>query len=415
MRIRIEPTFDYAVYPAESDPLAKMLVELSVQGEDEPSLPSVSADLHLVLDVSGSMNAPDRFPLLARAVEELLMSVDADDRVGIVLFSTEADVVTRPIPGREARAALPELMERMKRSPILFGGATRLAPGLRATIGEIVRGSAPDVRRIYVLTDGELHDVPSCEGLMPELRSLRAEVHVYGFGTAFDPLQLKRLVSDQFGGSVKPICNEQDIVSTFSHVAGVNRRLAATDGVLALEFAENVECGDAWSFRPQERYLGPVVHRTFSRELGAVESERVYSLLVELRLPPVERDEREAIAYARFDHREGDQIRSHRVPIFAPRAPERTIGKPIEVERVARAATVLDALRKEGDRDAELRALKARLELATAEGRDPGLLAALQKQIDVMEGRIEVAAVSDADRCYLEADWSTRAGWIGAV
>jgi hypothetical protein len=81
--------------------------------------------------------------------------------------------------------------------------------------------------------------------------------------------------------------------------------------------------------------------------------------------------------------------------------------------RVEQALAILDALRKEGDREAELRSLNARLDLARLEDRDPGLLVALQKQIDLFEGR--AAQFSELDRQYLDADLSTNAGIVTDV
>ena len=82
---------------------------------------------------------------------------------------------------------------------------------------------------MYVLTDGELHDMPECENALAGFRPHSIEVHVYGFGDEFNAVALKLLVSDQIGGTVKPIVNEEDITRTFAHVAAVNRRLVGTD------------------------------------------------------------------------------------------------------------------------------------------------------------------------------------------
>ena len=84
------------------------------------------------------------------------------------------------------------------------------------------------------------------------------EVHVYGFGDGFNAVALKQLVSDQIGGTVKPIVNEEDITRTFAHVARVNRRLVGTDAKLEVTFSTDVACGDAWVFQPHGRYLGPI-------------------------------------------------------------------------------------------------------------------------------------------------------------
>ena len=48
-----------------------------------------------------------------------------------------------------------------------------------------------------------------------------------------------------------------------------------------LEFDPQVDCGDAWAFRPQERHLGAIQGRALRREIGGLESQRRYELAFE--------------------------------------------------------------------------------------------------------------------------------------
>jgi serine/threonine protein kinase len=401
LQVRIAPVWSRTRYATDDDPIAQVLIELEVERPAHLPPPPVSADIFLVLDVSGSMDSPERYPLLRRAVGEFLERMDPDDRIGIAVFSVDAGLITKPITGAQASRDARRILATMDDSPLKFGGATKLAPGLARALGSLREGARGGVRRVYVLTDGELHDTEACARALPEFRAHRIETHVYGFGPAFDAAALRRLVSDQLGGSVKPICNEQDIVQTFSHIAEVNRRLVAEEGMLHVEIDPEVDCGDAWAFRPQERHLGRIRGRRVARELGAVESGRVYSLLLELRLPPGAPGGADTpVARARLSCRTGSTRTEHEEPIVAPRGE----GEP--VARVEQAFAVLDALRKQDDGAAQLVATLARLELARLEGRDPGLIAALEKQIAVLEGRGS-AALDQADEQYLAADYCT--------
>lgn len=404
------PSFERAEYSAEEDPRTRFLLELELtrSGPDPGPGDRVQGDILLVLDVSGSMEAADRYPLLRRAVAELLERIDPGDRVGIVLFSTGADGVTPLIPGVEARQRREALLERMDGSSLMFGGGTHLAPGLGHALEALAGDSRPEaVRRVYVLTDGALHDTETCERLLPAFRRAGIEVHVYGFGAAFDAAALKRLVSDQLGGSVKPICHQEDIVGTFSHIAEVNRRLITRDAMLELSFAEGIDCGDAFSFRPHERWLGQIRNRSLVRELGALEEGRRYALLAEVRLPPGVEGGVTPVARAELRWQKGGEVQGCAVEIAAPRGRAEA---PEVDQRVEQAFRIVDALRRDGDRPAALAAARARFDLARCEGRDPGLLAALEKQIDVLEGRIDAGAVTAEDAQYLAADLRTAAG-----
>jgi hypothetical protein len=82
-----------------------------------------------------------------------------------------------------------------------------------------------------------------------------------------------------------------------------------------------------------------------------------------------------------------------------------------EGRQVAQAFTVLEALRRPDDPGAELESLRARLELGRLEGRDPGLLAALESKLAILEGRLPEHILSSEARLYLHSDASTCARW----
>jgi Mg-chelatase subunit ChlD len=400
----MRPTFDQSAYPAGEDPNVRLMLELEVKRSAHAA--GVSADLFLVLDVSRSMNRPDRYPLLRRAVGELLRRMELGDRVGIALFSTGADLVMKPQPVAQGVAALQAILNRMDSSPIRFGKQTTLAPGLRAALAclDVPAPGPKPIRRVYVLTDGELHDTAECEGVLASFRSQKIEVHVYGFGTGFDPTALKRLLSGQLGGSVKPICNEQDIVSTFGHIAEVNKRLVARGAVLDLQFNPLVACGDAWTYRPQQRYLGPIRDRQLRHELGGLEAGRVYALLIEAQLPP-DASARTPVVYARLTWQEGEPMQSWMV-VEAPRLLPGTAPEPSA--EVQAAYKVLDALRRPADGAAQLAAARASRALAVLEHRlDPAYLAALDLQIAVLEGKTPAEHLDEEIRRYLVADWNS--------
>jgi uncharacterized protein YegL len=409
VKVRCHPVFQQVSFFADDDPLAQMLVEFEVEAQDSDAVVKVAADIFLVLDVSGSMNAPDRYPLLRRAVEELLQKIEPEDRVGMVVFSTAADLITPLLSGADAYQNSSWLVSRMDQSARMFGGGTYLGSGLQEAFAQLQRSPSGRVRRVYVLTDGELHDHEVCQSTLTPFRDNEIEVHVYGFGAAFNAEKLKLLVSDQLGGSVKPICNEADIISTFAHIAEVNKRIVADGATFTLRVHPEVDCGDAWAFRPQERYIGRIQERTFSRQIGALESKRVYSFMVELRLPLLDisdaHDPKTLVANASLSWNGG----AVEIPLFAHR---HLSEQPIEyMTRVKEAFTILDAMRRQGDKAAEIAAVHARLELARRENRDVGLLEALEKQLDVLEGRISARSLNQADQQYLSSDMSTAARW----
>jgi serine/threonine protein kinase len=402
--LKVEVSCDHVAYPDGDDPIIQALVSIEASGVAQG--PEVRADVFLVLDVSGSMNTPDKYPLLRRAVDEFLGRMSLTDRVGIVVFSTDAETITSLLPGKEAAARAKKLLTKMDGSKLLWG-STNLAPGLRLAEAGLINGEGGGVRRIYVLTDGEIFDSPACEKVLEPFRKERIEVSVYGFGSGFNGAALKQLVSDQLGGSVKPICNEKDIVDTFAHIAAVNRRLLAEDGLISFDVDPGVDAGDAWSFRPQERHLGPIHHRRVVREIGGVEAARVYSFLFELRIPPHEGQRSTPLGRVTLSCRQGRDRIEVSQQIAAPRSPGGAGAAQAAVPAVEQAYAILDAMRQGDNPQASLAATRARLSLAKLENRDPGLIEALQGQLDVLEGRRSEGSLTQANQQYLASDMSS--------
>ncbi len=393
--VDLSAVFDRTSYPPAEDPLAYCLTRLRVNaGTNSTDAPTPSdgpgVDVALVLDVSGSMEKPNRYPLLCEAVRRLVTGLGPQDWISVTLFTDRSRTVFPFLPAVEVAFDPEQIVTAMNESGLLFGPRTNLAPGLLLALQEFGSQASAGgrVRRTYILTDGELHDTPECAAVLDSFRPRSVEVHVYGFGDEFNAAALKRLVSDQIGGTVKPIANEHDITRTFAHVALVNRRVVATGAKLEVAFNSEVACGDAWVFQPHGRYLGTIQDRRVQHEFGGLEAGRWYSLLLELRLPP----RPGAVGSAEVSWIVGDELQSRRIELIA----ERTQAAASVVPEVRRALNVVQILRARDDSAAELASYKARLELAILENRDPELKRALEKIIAGLSEPLAAAQLEEA-------------------
>jgi uncharacterized protein YegL len=127
----------------------EMWVQIGLQARrGQPSM-RTPLNLALVLDTSGSMAAGDKMPYLKQSLLVFLDSLQPDDEVAIVVYSTEAHVLRRSQPvgdGRWIRNVVESL------SP---GGNTNLYDGLMAGFDEVQHSF--DLRRnnrLILLTDG---------------------------------------------------------------------------------------------------------------------------------------------------------------------------------------------------------------------------------------------------------------------
>ena len=87
----------------------RKLVHIGIKGYELPRDDAPDANLVLLLDVSGSMDSPDKLPLAVQSMELLLSSLKPTDTVGIVVYAGAAGTVLEPTPvkrqGEDRRGA----------------------------------------------------------------------------------------------------------------------------------------------------------------------------------------------------------------------------------------------------------------------------------------------------------------------
>jgi Ca-activated chloride channel family protein len=134
-----------------------------------------------LLDVSGSMDEPDKLPLLAESFGLLVEQLDEDDTVSIVTYAGSDVVLADSVPGDQH-----EELVRILRD-LSAGGSTGGASGLQtayelATKNFIEGGN----NRVVLATDGDFNVGPSTPEQLTELieEHARTGVHisVLGFG-----------------------------------------------------------------------------------------------------------------------------------------------------------------------------------------------------------------------------------------
>ncbi|MDY6938894.1 MAG: VWA domain-containing protein [Cyanobacteriota bacterium] len=82
------------------------LVRIALQGKKIASENLPPSNLVFLFDVSGSMNDPNKLPLLKSGFRMLVNELNAEDRVSIVVYAGAAGVVLPPTPGSEKETIL---------------------------------------------------------------------------------------------------------------------------------------------------------------------------------------------------------------------------------------------------------------------------------------------------------------------
>ncbi|QGX99915.1 VWA domain-containing protein [Roseovarius faecimaris] len=157
------------------------LVHIAIQGqkpamEDRPPL-----NLVFLIDTSGSMNQPNKLPLLKQSLSLMLSQLTEQDQVAIVTYAGSAGQVLAPTSATE-RSTILNALQRLD-----AGGSTAGQAGLQQAYA-VAEGMAEEgeVTRVILATDGDfnvgLSDPEALKDYIAEKRESGSYLSVLGFG-----------------------------------------------------------------------------------------------------------------------------------------------------------------------------------------------------------------------------------------
>jgi len=170
-----------AVFPSPWAEGRKIL-HLGIKGYAVQAATRPRANLVFLIDTSGSMDAPNRLPLVKQSLAMLLAQLDANDRVAIVTYAGQAGTVLEPTAVTE-KAKILGALDRLD-----AGGSTAGAEGIRQAYALAEQNFDPNgVNRVISATDGDFNigitDTNELKGFIERQRGKGIFLSVLGFGT----------------------------------------------------------------------------------------------------------------------------------------------------------------------------------------------------------------------------------------
>jgi len=158
------------------------LVRVGLKGQEIQRDERPVSNLVFLLDVSGSMNNPDKLPLLKRGLRMMIDQLNENDRISIVTYAGNAGVVLEPTSG-DQKKMIHEAIQRLS-----SGGSTHGSAGIEKAYDLAVRNFIDGgVNRVIWATDGDLNVGITDDQTLIDLVSERAPEGVFlstlGFGT----------------------------------------------------------------------------------------------------------------------------------------------------------------------------------------------------------------------------------------
>lgn len=165
-------------------------VFVGVPGEINMSMDGYATNnMVLLLDVSGSMNTPEKLPLLKKSVLLLLKMMRPEDEVSIITFSGKAKVALSPVSFKEEEK-IKKVIERLKSEGKTDGNAG-IELAYEVADKNYIRGGN---NRIILATDGEFPVDEKTFNMVKQFSGQDIFITVFNFGkTTLSAKNLKQL------------------------------------------------------------------------------------------------------------------------------------------------------------------------------------------------------------------------------
>ncbi|HEY4369770.1 MAG TPA: VWA domain-containing protein [Steroidobacteraceae bacterium] len=177
-----------------------LLLKIGIKGFEVAADQRPAANLVFLIDVSGSMESPDKLPLLKNAFRLLTDQLTARDRVSMVVYAGNSGIVLEPTPG-DQKHKIREAIDRLE-----AGGFTNGAAGIElayrlAHDAQIDKG----INRVVLATDGDFNvGVVNFEALLDMAQRQRGSgvaLTTLGFGSGNYNDQLLERLADAGNGN----------------------------------------------------------------------------------------------------------------------------------------------------------------------------------------------------------------------
>lgn len=250
--VRIEELVNYFDYdypqPAGNDPFsvtvevgaapwapAHRLVHVGLQGRSMDPRELPPSNLVFLVDVSGSMQSPDKLPLLQRSLGLLANRLRPQDRVAIVAYAGEAGLVLPPTDGSDP-GAIREAIYTLRP-----GGSTNGAEGIRLAYALARRSFITGGNnRVILATDGDFNVGVSSESELVQLIEHERQSGVYltvlGFGTGNLKDSKMEMLADRGNGNYAYIDGLSEARKVLVHEMGGTLVTIARDVKVQVEF-----------------------------------------------------------------------------------------------------------------------------------------------------------------------------------
>ncbi|UOE37191.1 vWA domain-containing protein [Chryseobacterium oryzae] len=211
------------------------LLKIGLQGKEIPTDQLPNSNFVFLIDVSGSMDAPNKLPLLKSSFKVLLDQLRPSDKVGIVVYAGNAGMVLPPTSAKE-KSKIIEALDNLR-----AGGSTAGGEGIELAYKlaqeNFIKGGN---NRVIIATDGDFNVGASSTGdlqtLVEEKRKSGIFLTCLGFGMGNFKDNRMETLADKGNGNYAYIDNLQEANKFLGKEFAGNMYAIAKDVKIQIEF-----------------------------------------------------------------------------------------------------------------------------------------------------------------------------------
>ncbi|HUX53159.1 MAG TPA: von Willebrand factor type A domain-containing protein [Williamwhitmania sp.] len=212
-----------------------LIMQIGLQAKHVSTENLPASNLVFLLDVSGSMNEPNKLPLVQSAFKLLVNNLRAKDRVAIVVYAGAAGEVL-PSTSGENKVRIMDAIDQLRAGGSTAGGAG-ISLAYKIAQENFIKGGN---NRIILATDGDFNVGASgdadMERLIEEKRKSGVFLTCLGFGMGNYKDSKMETLADKGNGNYAYIDNMQEANRMFTKEFGGTLFTVAKDVKLQVEF-----------------------------------------------------------------------------------------------------------------------------------------------------------------------------------
>jgi Ca-activated chloride channel family protein len=217
----------------------RQLLLVGIKGYEAPASALPPSNLVFLVDTSGSMQSPNKLPLVKEALRQLVPQLRREDRISLVVYAGSAGLVLPPTPGDQPQRIFDAL------DALGAGGSTNGGEGIALAYAmaqqAFIQGG---VNRVILATDGDFNvgtvDTEALKTMVADKRKGGVALTTLGFGQGNYNDELAEQLADIGDGNHAYIDTAAEARKVLVDEVGATLLTIAKDVKIQIEFNPTV-------------------------------------------------------------------------------------------------------------------------------------------------------------------------------